>query len=150
MSDIIKALLVRGVPLGATIALLQSSASPIQPALNAFATAINALSGENVSDSGFRTDDIERQAGEIAKVSNGLGEPKGLLDALFGGSRGKKKESAQAQLDAIINRVKGSSGEGDISAEATAGNGTGAKPVSDAPVPNGPEESLSGKKKGKR
>ena len=47
-----KIFLGRVLPLGATAALLQSSVSPLKPALQAFGAATNALAGQSTQDSG--------------------------------------------------------------------------------------------------
>ncbi len=105
-----KVLLGRVLPMGAAIALLSSSASPLRPALSAFTHAANALGGAQSED----TSDV--QMPDEASVNAALGEMGSggfsltkMFKNLFGPSESDK---AKAQLDQIIANVKGRSAHG--------------------------------------
>jgi hypothetical protein len=86
MKKFLALLFGRLVPLGMTGAFLQTSYSPIRPALNAFRAATSALSGEAVNNSGagglVPTGDARMQLDQIiadvkAKGGSGLVTPPG-------------------------------------------------------------------------
>lgn len=105
-----KVLLGRVLPMGAAIALLSSSASPLSGALNGFTHAANALGGaqnENTSDMDMPDEaSVNAALGEMGGGGFSLGK---MFKSLFGNSESDK---AKAQLDQIIANVKGRSASG--------------------------------------
>ncbi|HEY3451123.1 MAG TPA: hypothetical protein VGK67_32495 [Myxococcales bacterium] len=105
-----KVLLGRVLPMGAAIALLSSSASPLRPALNAFTHAANALGGaQNVDTSDVVMPDEESVNAAIGGAASGGFSLGKMFQNLFGPSESDK---AKAQLDQIIASVKGRSANG--------------------------------------
>jgi len=101
-----KLLLGRIFPAGAGLALLMSSASPIRPALNAFAHAANALAGatnEDTSDSAMPTE--AEMGAAVGEATTGFSLTR-MIKSLFGPS---ESDRAKAQLAKIIADVKGRS-----------------------------------------
>ncbi|MGC4121826.1 MAG: cyclic nucleotide-binding domain-containing protein [Myxococcales bacterium] len=105
-----KVLLGRVLPIGAAIALLSSSASPLSGALNGFAHAANALGGAQNEDSSDMTMPDEASVNAaIGQVGTGGFSLTKMFKNLFGNSESDK---AKAQLDQIIANVKGRSASG--------------------------------------
>jgi hypothetical protein len=103
-------LFAKVLPLGLTGAFLQSSVSPIKPALNAFMAATDALAGKSTANSGA---DFEAMLQDQLK--------NGAVPGIGGKAPEKPKpENAKDQLNDIIAQVKGQTAE-----MGAAGSGVG-------------------------
>jgi hypothetical protein len=124
-------LMAKVLPLGLTGAFLQSSISPLRPALNAFMAANAALAGQSTQDSGA---DFEG----MLKEQLGKGGPGG------GGAKAPPA-NAKDQLNDIIAQVKGQNGE---TSPHPVVNSKPSKPPAHSPAkhaeaPPGPETKLT-------
>ena len=97
----LKLLLGRLLPLGATAFLLKSSFSPIKPALAAFGAATDALAGQSTAqvDANFPGADGSSPQVQVPTA----GSVRGALGSLFGDGQ---SEQAKAELDRVIADVK--------------------------------------------
>jgi hypothetical protein len=101
-----KLILGRVLPAGLTIGMLTGAISPLQPALDAFRVAANALAGD-ASAGGVDLPDVDDLQ---VPVPGSLPNPEGFLARLFG-KKGPQNDYSRREIAGLVDQLKAKSDE---------------------------------------